>query len=93
MSCPECGKPTIDHKTLDIPEFIYEKGAYMVDADSRPVKQNEQYAKQMKAEVERRNGTPDLLPIIEAVEGHDYCVGTGIKLGDHPDQVFFYIHA
>lgn len=92
MECTECGEPIEEKEELEIPKTVYKHEMAGVDPTKSKVTKAEQFAQQMKQEVEAKNGTDELLPIIRAVEDREYCVGTGFGLDDNPDRVYFYIH-
>ncbi|MFB1064852.1 hypothetical protein [Natrinema sp. H-ect4] len=93
MDCPECGEPVDESVDLDVPETVLEHGSRKVDKSKSKVTQLDQYAEEVKEHVEAKNGTEELLPIIEAVEdANEYCVGTGLSMGESPDKIIFYTH-
>jgi hypothetical protein len=93
MECPECGEEAEETVDIDVPETVLEHGTAKVDPSKSKVTQLDQYAEEIKEQVEAKNGTEDLLPIIEAVEEADsYCVGTGLSMGESPDKIIFFTH-
>jgi len=93
MECPECGKGVEETVDLDVSETVLKHGTANVDPSKSKVTQLNQYAQEIKEQVEAKNGTEELLPIIQAVEDADrYCVGTGLSMGEGLDNIIFYIH-
>ena len=93
MECPECGEEAKETIDLDVPETALEHGTAKVDRSKSKVTQLDQYAQEIREQVEAKNGTEELLPIIKAVEGADsYCVGTGLSMGKGSNKIIFYVH-